>query len=139
MSDVERFGVSMEGDLLAKFDRIIARKGYRSRSEAIRDLVRKQLVEQEWEDPKSEVVGTVTLVYPHHEHRLADGLAALQHRYHEAVVSSTHVHLDEGNCLEVVILRGKSKRVRKIADALVSTKGVRHGGSVATTSGRRLR
>lgn len=139
MSDVERFGVSMEGDLLEKFDRVIARKGYRTRSEAIRDLVRKELVEEEWEDPKGEVVGTVTLVYSHRDHRLADTLAEVQHRYHEAVVSSTHVHLDEGNCLEVVILRGKSKRVRKISDALLSTKGVKHGGRVATAPGGGLR
>ena len=95
--------------------------------------------EEEWEDPHREVVGTVTLVYPHHEHRLADTLADLQHRYHEAIVSSTHVHLDEDNCLEVVIVRGKSKRVRKIADALLSTRGVKHGGLIASTGGKQVK
>jgi CopG family nickel-responsive transcriptional regulator len=134
MSDVERFGVSMERDLLEHFDRVLARKGYRTRSEAIRDLVRKQLVEEAWEDPKGEVVGTVTLLYPHRDRRLAEILAEVQHRYHEAAVSSTHVHLDETNCLEVVILRGKSKRVRKISDALLATRGVRHGGTVVTSA-----
>lgn len=139
MTDLERFGVSMEGDLLKKFDKDLGRKGYKTRSEAIRDLVRKRLVEQEWEDPHGEVVGTVTLVFPHHEHRLADTLSDLQHKYHEAIVSSTHVHLDEDNCLEVVIVRGKSKRVRKIADALLSTRGVKHGGLVASTGGKQLK
>ena len=139
MTDLERFGVSMEGDLLKKFDKDLGRKGYKTRSEAIRDLVRKQLVEEEWEDPHREVVGTVTLVYPHHEHRLADTLADLQHRYHEAIVSSTHVHLDEDNCLEVVIVRGRSKRVRKIADALLSTRGVKHGGLIASTGGKQVK
>jgi CopG family transcriptional regulator, nickel-responsive regulator len=136
MTELERFGVSMEGDLLKKFDKNLGRKGYKTRSEAIRDLIRKELVEEEWADPHREVVGTVTIVYPHHEHQLADILSDLQHKYHEAIVSSTHVHLDEDNCLEVIILRGKSKRVRKIADALLSTKGVKHGGLVASSAGK---
>jgi CopG family transcriptional regulator, nickel-responsive regulator len=139
MTDLERFGVSMEGDLLKKYDKLIARKGYRTRSEAIRDLVRKQLVEEEWADPHGEVVGTVTIVYSHHEHPLADILSDLQHKHHEAIVSSTHAHLDEDNCLEVIIVRGKSKRVRKIAEALLSTKGVKHGGLVASTAGKKLK
>jgi CopG family transcriptional regulator, nickel-responsive regulator len=139
MSDLERFGVSMEGDLLKKFDKHISKKGYKTRSEAIRDLIRKQLVQEEWADPQADVVGTVTLVYPHHEHRLSDTLTDLQHRFHEAIVTSTHVHLDPDNCLEVVIVRGKSKRVRKISDALLSTKGVKHGGVVASTGGKHVK
>ena len=138
MAELERFGVSMEKPLLEKFDRLNSKRGYRTRSEAIRDLVRKELAIKEWEDPKRDVVGTVTLVYSHHEHNLADALSELQHMYHRDIVSTTHVHLDEENCLEVVIVRGKSARARRIADTLLSTRGVKHGGAVATTTGESL-
>ena len=138
MAELERFGVSMESGLLARFDALIAGRAYASRSEAIRDLVRKELVSEMWADPKAEVIATVSIVYGHHEHRLADTLADLQHRHHGAIVSSTHVHLDPHNCLEVVIVRGRSSMVRRIADALVATRGVKHGGVVATTTGAAL-
>ena len=136
MASVERFGVSMDDDLLQTFDRLVSQRGYASRSEAIRDLVRKELVKTEWSDPKAEVVGTVSIVYEHHEHHLSDILTDLQHRHHRSIVSTTHVHLDEHNCLEVIIVRGPSGLVKKIADTLISTKGVKHGGAVATTTGK---
>jgi CopG family nickel-responsive transcriptional regulator len=136
MASVERFGVSMDDDLLQTFDRLVSQRGYASRSEAIRDLVRKELVKTEWSDAKAEVVGTVSIVYEHHEHHLSDTLADLQHRHHRSIVSTTHVHLDEHNCLEVIIVRGPSGLVKKIADTLISTKGVKHGGAVATTTGK---
>lgn len=135
MSTLERFGVSIEDDLLARFDALIKARGYTSRSEAIRDLVRRELVDAEWADPEAEVVGTVTIVYAHHEHELADQLADLQHRYHIAIVCSTHIHLDAHNCLEVVVVRGQSARVKDIADTLISTRGVKHGELVCTTTG----
>ena len=138
MPALERFGVSMEEDLLARFDAMVEARGYKSRSEAIRDLVRQELVRDEWADPKAEVVGTITIAYEHHQHELANVLADLQHHHHGAILCSTHVHLDEHNCLEVVIARGSSSRLRLIADALISTRGVKHGQLVSTTTGVRL-
>ena len=138
MPTLERFGVSMEEDLLARFDAMVEARGYKSRSEAIRDLVRQELVRDEWADPKAEVVGTITIAYEHHQHELANVLADLQHHHHGAILCSTHVHLDEHNCLEVVIARGSSSRLRLIADALISTRGVKHGQLVSTTTGVRL-
>ena len=129
----------MERDLLARFDQLVGERGYASRSEAIRDLVRKELVATEWDDPNEEVVGTVSIVYEHHEHHLSDVLADLQHLHHRAIVSTTHVHLDAHNCLEVIIVRGRSNLVKRLAEKLISTKGVLHGGVVATTTGKALR
>jgi len=139
MADVERFGVSMEGDLLKGLDRLVAARGYASRSEALRDLVRRELVAQEWSEPGTEVVATVSIVYEHHEHHLSDTLAELQHAHHRSIVSTTHVHLDAHNCLEVILVRGKSALVKRIAETLISTRGVKHGGVVASTTGQNLR
>jgi CopG family nickel-responsive transcriptional regulator len=138
MGTIERFGVSMERDLLDKLDAMIEARGYKTRSEAIRDLVRQELVKEEWEDPKAEVVGTITIVYDHHHHELADALVDMQHQYHESIICSTHVHLDEHNCLEVIIAKGSSSALKSIADALISTRGVKHGQLVSTTTGRTL-
>ena len=106
MSTLERFGVSMEDELLERFDTLIGKRGYTSRSEAIRDLVRQELVKDEWMDPNAEVIGTITIVYEHHEHELAHVLTELQHQHHEAIVCNTHIHIDAHNCLEVIIVRG---------------------------------
>jgi len=138
MSYVERFSISMNGDLLKKFDELIARKGYPSRSEAIRDLVRHALVEERWARPNEKVAATVTLVYDHHTHELAERLAEIQHHHGSLVVASTHIHLDNDNCLEVAILRGPSGRVRRLAELLVAQKGVKHGRTIYTTEGRDL-
>lgn len=132
MSRLERFGVSMESELLARFDARIAAQGYANRSEAIRDLVRQELVDQAWEDPKAQVYGTVTLLYDHHAHGLAEALAELQHDHHAAVACTTHVHVDPHNCLEVIIVKGPSRKVRRIAEALIATKGVKHGQLVCS-------
>jgi CopG family transcriptional regulator, nickel-responsive regulator len=138
MDKIERFGVSMSAELLTLFDERIREKGYATRSEAIRDIVRDYLVEGEWEDHSGEVVGTVTIVYDHHTHELGEALTDLQHGSHEAVTCATHVHLDAHNCLETVVLRGTSELVRQIADRLISTRGVKHGKLVCTTTGQRL-
>jgi CopG family transcriptional regulator, nickel-responsive regulator len=135
MALLERFGVSMENDLLNKFDLLIQKRGYKSRSEAIRDLARKELVNEEWADPHAEVVGTVTIVYEHHEHELSNTLADLQHQYHNCILCTTHIHLDMHNCLEVVIVKGSSEQVKYIANALISIKGVKHGQLSSTTTG----
>jgi len=138
MATLERFGVSMEDDLLSRFDTLLATRGYSSRSEAIRDLVRQELVKEEWADPNAEVIGTVTIVYTHHEHELSNILAELQHTCHESIICSTHIHLDAHNCLEIIIVRGKSSRVKYIANALISTRGVKHGQLVSTTTGKTI-
>lgn len=128
----------MEETLLGKLDRIVAKKGYANRSEAIRDFTREHLVEEEWQDPKKEVVGTLTLVYNHHARLLSEKLADTQHHFHNQVIASTHIHLDEHNCAEVVIIKGKSGVVKKLADKLIATKGVKHGKLVMTSTGKEL-
>ncbi|MGI8989361.1 MAG: nickel-responsive transcriptional regulator NikR [Bryobacteraceae bacterium] len=138
MGDLSRIGVAIDSDLLEKFDRLIGSRGYTNRSEAFRDLIREELVEKAWESPESNVVGTVTLVYDHHVRQLNDKLTDLQHDHHRVILSTLHVHLDHDNCLEVLVMRGKAKGVQKIADALISTKGVKHGRLTITTSGAEL-
>ena len=138
MSGVTRFGVSLDEHLLAQFDRVIARKGYTNRSEAIRDLIRESLVREQWELGSDEVVGTLTLVYNHEVRDLTDKLTDLQHAHYKAIVSALHVHLDPHHCLEVLVLRGKAKELKSIADRLIGTRGVRHGTFSATAEGRAL-
>ncbi len=134
MSELIRFGISMEEKLLDSFDQLIQRKGYQTRSEAIRDLIRASLIDDRMEHPDSPVVATVTLVYNHHVTDLADKLTDHQHANGERIVSSLHVHLDAHNCLEVLILKGKAAEVKRIADELIGVKGVRHGKLVMTTT-----
>jgi CopG family nickel-responsive transcriptional regulator len=138
MAKTVRFGVAMDDDLLGKFDRVIDRKGYENRSEAIRDLVRNLLVEEEWAAGAEETVGTITLVYDHHVHELQDTLTDLQHDLHEAIISTIHVHLDAHNCLEVLIVKSKSGDIKAAADRLIGTKGVKHGRLIMTTTGKEL-
>ncbi|KPK63488.1 nickel-responsive regulator [candidate division WOR_3 bacterium SM23_42] len=133
-----RFGVSMSKDLLKTFDQLIKATGYRNRSEAIRDLIRERLVKQEWQLTNKETVGTITLVYSHDVHELTEVLTALQHKYHKQIISTMHIHLDKHNCLEVLVVKGKGKQIKRIADRLMSTKGVKHGKLTTTTTGRRL-
>lgn len=128
----------MNRELLKKFDEQIRRKGYPNRSEAIRDLVRNALVKERWGRADEKVAATVTLVYDHHTRELTDHLAAIQHHHGSLVVATTHVHLDNDNCLEVVILRGRSGRVRRLAELLIAQKGVKHGRVIHTTEGRDL-
>lgn len=136
---VVRFGISLDESLLERFDSLINRKGYTSRSEAIRDLIRDTLVSEQWERGSARTVGTITLVYDHHTRELADTLTDLQHRFHKAIISSTHVHLDGHNCIEVVIARGRARDLKEIADRLIGTRGVKHGRFTATTTGEGLK
>ncbi len=138
MSELSRIGVAIDSDLLEKFDRLIAVRGYTNRSEAFRDLIRDELVEKSWESPESRVVGTVTIVYDHHVRLLNEKLTDLQHEFFHHILSTLHVHLDHDNCLEVLVVKGKAADVRKIADTLISTKGVKHGRLTITTSGAEL-
>ena len=135
MTDLARFGVSIDQRLLERFDQLIAEKGYVNRSEAIRDLIRSALVEDQISrDQTTAAVGTVTLVYDHHTRDLADKLTEHQHFHHDAIVSALHVHLDAHRCLEVVVVRGTAAEVKKLADELLGTKGVKHGKLVLTTA-----
>jgi len=135
---ITRFGISLEERLLAKFDRLIAQKGYRNRSEAIRDLIRDSLVRNQWENKDEEAVGTLTLVYSHEVRELEERLTELQHAYYKTIVSTLHIHLDPHHCLEVLVLRGKTSLLKKIADKLIGTRGVRHGTFSATAEGKIL-
>lgn len=134
-----RFGISLENVLLERFDSLIKQKSYVSRSEAIRDLIRDSLVMEEWESSTAETVGTITIVYSHDTRELTDTLTDLQHLHHHSIISSMHVHLDEHNCLEAIIVKGKAKDIKAIADRLIGTKGVKHGKLTVTTTGRHLR
>ncbi len=138
MPELTRFGISIDERLLSQFDEMISDKGYVNRSEAIRDLIRAALVEKEWGDENQQTVATVTLVYDHHTRDLSDKLTEHQHSHHEEIVSTLHVHLDHHHCLEVVVIKGLASRVKRIADELIGTKGVKHGKLVATTSGQNL-
>jgi len=133
MSDLSRIGVAIDSDLLQKFDEHIQERGYTNRSEAFRDLIRQALIERTAEKPDSLVVGTLSLVYDHHVRLLSDRLTAMQHDHFHLVLSTLHVHLDHHNCLEVLILKGKAAAVQKMADALISTKGVMHGRLTITS------
>jgi CopG family nickel-responsive transcriptional regulator len=138
MSKLARIGVAIDSSLLGQFDRLIAGRGYTNRSEAFRDLIRGEMVEQTWKNAESEVVGTVTLVYDHHVRLLNRKLTGLQHDHHRNILSTLHVHLDHDNCLEVLVVRGKAKQVQKVAGALISAKGVKHGRLTITTTGAGL-
>lgn len=138
MPNVVRFSASLDADLLERFDQATERRGYSNRSEALRDLIRDALVREEWQGD-AEIVGTVTLVYDHHTRELADRLTRTQHDHHDIILSAMHVHLDHDNCLEVIAVQGRASVVQAVADALVGTRGVKHGKLTATTTGRTLR
>jgi CopG family nickel-responsive transcriptional regulator len=138
LGKVERLSISLEGELLKAFDTFLLQMGYTSRSEAVRDLIREKLVAQELEAPDAEGVGVITLVYDHHRRELPEKLTEIQHRYFKEITSTSHIHLDRHNCLEVIIVRSRAGKIRNIADLLISTKGVKHGRLVTTTTGKAL-
>jgi CopG family nickel-responsive transcriptional regulator len=131
MSELERIGVSLDKDLLEQFDKLITKQGYRIRSEAIRDLVRNHLSQEQLENPNAKAVAAVFIVYDHHSTKLSDSLIELQHSHTHTksvdVISSLHIHLDKHNCLEVIILRGQAGQIRKIGENILSMKGVKLG------------
>jgi CopG family nickel-responsive transcriptional regulator len=129
-----RISISVPPDLLEEFDRLITAKNYENRSEAFRDLMRKELVEQGSRSPASNVVGAITLVYDHHVRLLSEKLTELQHQFHKYIVSTLHVHLDHDHCLEMIAVRGPAAEVRRAADMLISTKGVKHGRLTLTAT-----
>jgi CopG family transcriptional regulator, nickel-responsive regulator len=127
MAQIERVGVSLEKELLGAFDKLIAEKGYQSRSEAIRDLIRQQLSSDRLSNEKAEAVAAVVLVYDHHATAIMERLTELQHSHFLKTISSLHIHLDHHDCLEVIVLRGKVGEINRMGDKLVSIKGVKLG------------
>ena len=134
MSELSRIGIALHSDLLEKFDQLIAKRRYTNRSEAFRDLIRAELIESDLASPSAKVVATITVVYDHHTRVLKEKLTELQHHFQGLIVSNLHVHLDADHCLEVIIAKGRGSDVKALADALISTKGVKHGGVVQTTA-----
>ena len=128
-----RTGVALDSELLQRFDHFIRNEGYDNRSEAVRDLIRDRLSNKVLKLANSFVVGTVTLIYDHHSRLLPDKLMELQHEYHELIISTVHSHLDHDMCLEVVVVKGKVKRVQELADRLIGIKGVQHGKLVMSS------
>jgi len=137
MDKLSRFGVSIGKDLLDRFDSLVAERGYSSRSEAFRDLIRGSLVEEEWRRD-GEVAGAITLVYAHHRKDLVNRLTDLQHEAHGLIVSTQHIHLDHDHCLEIIAVRGRAVDVRRLADALRAVKGVLQGTVNMASTGQKL-
>ncbi len=137
MAGLVRFGVSLEEELLSQFDKHLREKGYTNRSEAIRDLIREGLVKKEWKEDEG-VCGAIILVYNHHQRELVNQLMDIQHHYHEHILSTQHLHLDEDNCLEIVAVKGRAKEIERLYGRLKSLRGVKHGELAKATTGKRL-
>jgi CopG family transcriptional regulator, nickel-responsive regulator len=136
---LERFSATLDAGLLAQFDRFLSRHGYKTRSEAVRDLIRKTLVADEWQDGKADVMGVISLVYDHHQPSLLNRITQIQHDCRASIISATHVHMDHHNCLEIIIVKGRPSQVRGLADSLMTMRGVKNGSLSAATTGKRLR
>ena len=135
---VARFSVSLPASLARELDRMTKEKGYDNRSLAIADMIRAHLVEHRQQKGDAEIAGSITLVYDHHRHHLQDLLTDLQHDHREVILSSLHAHLDHDNCLEILAVRGKAAKIKKLADELIAPKGVKHGKLTITSTGKDL-
>ncbi|MFP4141903.1 MAG: nickel-responsive transcriptional regulator NikR [Thermoplasmata archaeon] len=133
MDDTIRFGVSVPQELLEKFDDKLEEKMYSNRSEAIRDLIRDFLVKEKWKEADEEVYGSLTLIYDHEKKGISDKLTEIQHQDHTHIVSTMHIHLDKHNCMETMAIKGKPQHIKRLADRLKSTKGVKHGKLMMTS------
>lgn len=138
MDNLYRFGVSLEKKLLDEFDRLIKKKNYSNRSEAFRDLIRRELVTAEWR-AGSKVVGAITIVYDHHKRELVNKLTDIQHDFQGMIISTQHIHLDHDNCLELIAVRGSAADITKLANTLRAVKGVKHGTLGMTSTGKGLK
>jgi CopG family transcriptional regulator, nickel-responsive regulator len=138
MSDLYRFGVSLEKDLIKEFDRHILEKSYKNRSEAIRDLIRAELVKKQWQG-NNEVAGAITMSYDHHKRDLVNKLVDIQHDFQKTIISTQHIHIDHFNCLEILAVKGKAKDVEKLASMLKSQIGVKHVALSMSTTGTELK
>ncbi|MGM0688582.1 MAG: nickel-responsive transcriptional regulator NikR [Bacillota bacterium] len=138
MSGLIRFGISMEKELMVRLDEEIVKRGYPNRSEAIRDLIRNQLVELDWSRDDQEVAGTITIIYNHHVRGLSDLLLELQHEHHSMIISVMHVHLEHDHCLEVMVIKGQAAEAKELSGRLIGVKGVKHGKLTITSTGKGL-
>jgi len=138
MSKVFRFGISLDKELLDKFDRLIKGKNYSNRSEAFRDLIRHELVKKEWQE-SSEVAGAINLIYDHHKRELLNKITDIQHDFQKLIISTQHIHLDHNNCLEIIAVKGNPREVQKLSDTLISIKGVKHGTLSMSTTGKNIK
>lgn len=127
MGELTRTALAIDKDLLEKFDAWMTSHGYKNRSEALRDLIRSALVEQQWANPKASMVAVLSVVFDHAARDLAQEVTEIQHRDHHCILCSQHVHLDHHNCLEVILMRGKARQLRRMSDAIISTRGVKAG------------
>jgi len=130
--EVKRFGVSLESELLTELDRLVSKKQFPNRSQAIRYLIKRFSIEDEWEEDK-EVAGAIVLVYDHHKRELQTKSTDIQHNFHDLILSVQHVHLDHHNCLETIAVKGKASKLKSLADKLIAIKGVKHGELVMTS------
>jgi len=137
MAELVRFGVSIDKALLTKFDKEIGKENCPTRSKAIGDLIRDSLIKKEWVKGK-EVAGAITIVYNHHKRELLNSLTDIQHDYYHLAISSQHIHMDHDNCLEIIVVKGKSKEVEKLAQKLKAVKGVKHASLTMATTGKGL-
>lgn len=133
-----RFSISVPASLAKQLDRMTREKGYDNRSLAVADMIRDRLVDHRQSFGDAEIAGTITLVYDHHRPHVQATLTDIQHDHHEVILATLHVHLDHHNCLEVLAVRGQASTVKKIADALIAARGVKHGKLTVTTTGKDL-
>lgn len=139
MSDVIRLSISLEKGLAGRLERLRKASGHTNRSEYIRDLIRRRLVEQEWADQHREVVGTITLIYDHHQRQLTDSLLDAQHDHHDQIMATTHVHIAHDRCAEMIMVRGPAGTVRALAERLRRLRGVLHAELSMSTTAAALR
>jgi CopG family nickel-responsive transcriptional regulator len=136
MEDLARFGISIPKELLKAFDEYIEKKHYANRSEAIRDLIRQKLVEEEWKESKEEVMGVIMYLYDHHKRELTDRLMEIQHNYYERIITTQHIHIDHAKCLEVILVKGRANEIKELAEKIQAQKGVLHLNIALTTLGK---
>lgn len=137
MSDLVRFGVSLEKSLLDKFDRFIRERNYTNRSEAFRDMIRQELIKKEWVEG-DDVAGAITLIYDHHRKDLLNKITDIQHNYQKVIISTQHIHLDHHNCLEIVAVRGNPSEVQRLMGLMKAIKGVKHGTLSMSSAGKEI-
>ncbi len=138
MEELARFGVSIPKELLKAFDEYIEKKHYANRSEAIRDLIRQKLVEEEWKESKEDVMGVIMYLYDHHKRELTDKLMEIQHNYYSRIITTQHIHIDHARCLEVILVKGKANEIKELAEKIQAQKGVLHLNIALTTLGKSL-
>lgn len=138
MEELARFGISIPKELLKAFDEYIEKKHYANRSEAIRDLIRQKLVEEEWRESKEDVIGVITYLYDHHKRELTERLIDLQHDYYDRIITTQHIHVDHERCLEVILVKGKANEIKELADKIQAQKGVLHLNLALTTLGKSI-